>query len=164
MYFQFFFLLQNPNAFKLLLSEFSFESLINLIIQEAFQRKKFDDLMLSSQCFKVKVNVKVAQSCPTLCDPNFPAENTGVGSLSLLQGIFPTQGKIYFILKINMIICFFFQDIFSGYHELVIFKIFLKQNELSYYSNGSAFSAVCTCYLVWRIKHTIKSKTTDLFS
>ena len=42
--------------------------------------------------------VKVAQSCPTLCDPvdspwNSPDQNTGVGSLSLLQGIFPTQGS-----------------------------------------------------------------------
>ena len=41
--------------------------------------------------------VKVAQSCPTLCDPmdcpwNFSGQNTGVGSLSL-QGIFPTQGS-----------------------------------------------------------------------
>ena len=40
--------------------------------------------------------VIVAQSCPTLCDPidspwNSPGQNTGVGSLSLLQGIFPTQ-------------------------------------------------------------------------
>ena len=37
--------------------------------------------------------------CPTLCDPhglyspwNSPWQNIGVGSLSLLQGIFPTQG------------------------------------------------------------------------
>ena len=60
--------------------------------------------------------VKVAQSCPTLCSqllfhwaiPPCPtlwdrmdytvrgilqAQNTGVGSLSLLQGIFPTQGS-----------------------------------------------------------------------
>jgi len=50
--------------------------------------------------------VKVAQSCLTLCDPmeilqarilfstpcNSPGQNTGVGNLSLLQGIFPTQG------------------------------------------------------------------------
>ena len=42
--------------------------------------------------------VKAAQSCPTLCDPhglyspwNSPGQNTGVSSLSLLQGIFPTQ-------------------------------------------------------------------------
>ena len=39
------------------------------------------------------------ESCPTLCNPhglyspwNSPGQNTGVGSLSLLQGIFPTQG------------------------------------------------------------------------
>ena len=46
-----------------------------------------------------EVKVKVAQSCPTLCDPmdcspwNSPGQNTGVHSLSLLQGIFPTQGS-----------------------------------------------------------------------
>ena len=42
-----------------------------------------------------KVKMKVAQSFPTLCDPfwNSPGQNTGVGSLSLLQGIFPTQGS-----------------------------------------------------------------------
>ena len=39
------------------------------------------------------------QSCPTLCNPmdspwNSPGQNTGVGSFSLLQRIFPTQGSI----------------------------------------------------------------------
>ena len=38
---------------------------------------------------------EVTQLCPTLCDPmdypwNSPGQNTGVGNLSLLQGIFPT--------------------------------------------------------------------------
>ena len=43
--------------------------------------------------------MKVAQSCPTPCDPmdcspwNSPGQNTRVDSLSLLQGIFPTQGS-----------------------------------------------------------------------
>ena len=44
------------------------------------------------------MKVKVAQSCPILCGPhglyspwNSPGQNTGVGSLSLLHGIFPTQ-------------------------------------------------------------------------
>ena len=42
--------------------------------------------------------VKGAQLCPTLCDPmdytwNSLGQNTGMGSLSLLQGIFPTQGS-----------------------------------------------------------------------
>ena len=48
-----------------------------------------------------KVKMKVSRSCPTLCDPmdcsrpgssvpgDFPGKNTGVGSCSLLQGIFP---------------------------------------------------------------------------
>ena len=45
------------------------------------------------------MKLKVAQSCLTLCDPidispwNSLGQNTGVGSLSLLQGIFPTQGS-----------------------------------------------------------------------
>ena len=39
------------------------------------------------------MKVKVAQSCLTLHSPwNSPGQNTGVGSLSFLQGIFPTQG------------------------------------------------------------------------
>ena len=41
--------------------------------------------------------VKVTQSCPALCESdspwNSPGQNTGGGSLSLLQGIFPTQGS-----------------------------------------------------------------------
>ena len=48
----------------------------------------------------VSLKVKVTQSCPSLCNfmvsycPwNSPLQNTGVGSLSLLQGIFPTQGS-----------------------------------------------------------------------
>ena len=49
-----------------------------------------------------KVKVKVVQSCSILCNPkhyslpgypwNSLGKNTGVGSRSLLQGIFPTQG------------------------------------------------------------------------
>ena len=44
------------------------------------------------------VVVKVAQSCLTLrphglySPRNSPGQNTGVGSLSLLRGIFPSQG------------------------------------------------------------------------
>ena len=47
----------------------------------------------------LKRKAKVVQSCPTLCYPldyyspwNSPGQSIGVGSLSLLQGIFPTQG------------------------------------------------------------------------
>ena len=50
------------------------------------------------RCFHIQYSLKVAQSCPTICDPmdcspwNSPGQNTGVCSLSLLQGIFSTQG------------------------------------------------------------------------
>ena len=45
-----------------------------------------------------EVKVKVTQLCPTLCNPMdspwiSPGQTIGVGSLSLLQGIFPTQGS-----------------------------------------------------------------------
>ena len=37
--------------------------------------------------------MKVAQSCLALCSPvAYTVQNTGMGSLPLLQGIFPTQG------------------------------------------------------------------------
>ena len=57
--------------------------------------------LLDSAGLVVKVKVKVAQLCLTLCNPmhglhspwNSPGQNTGVGSLSLLQGIFLTQGS-----------------------------------------------------------------------
>ena len=47
-------------------------------------------------CAWTVLNVKVAQKCPTLRPHghpwNFLCQNTGVGNLSLLQGIFQTQG------------------------------------------------------------------------
>ena len=45
------------------------------------------------------MKTKVAHLSPTLCDPmdcspwNSPGQNTGVGSLSLPHGIFPTEGS-----------------------------------------------------------------------
>ena len=54
---------------------------------------------LLSDC-RLSSRSQVAQSCPTLCNPmgsnspwNSPGQHTGVGSLSLLLGIFPTQGS-----------------------------------------------------------------------
>ena len=59
---------------------------------------KCGDITLPTKVHLVGVKVKVAQSCQILCDPmdytvspwNSPGQNTGVGGLSLLQGIFPT--------------------------------------------------------------------------
>ena len=45
----------------------------------------------------MKMKVKITQLCPTLYDPtgyspwNSPGQNTGMGSLSLVQKIFLTQ-------------------------------------------------------------------------
>ena len=49
-------------------------------------------LWFTNGFMKVKVKVKVGQSCRTLQPWNSPGQNTGVGGLSLLQEIFPTQG------------------------------------------------------------------------
>ena len=51
-------------------------------------------LLIIPRCKKEKVTLL----CPTVCDPvdcpwNSPGQNTRVGNLSLLQGIFPTQGS-----------------------------------------------------------------------
>ena len=49
--------------------------------------------------FSMKMKVKVTQSSPTLCNPMDPSswnslgQITGMHSISLLQGIFPTQGS-----------------------------------------------------------------------
>ena len=59
----------------------------------------------------VHARAKLLQSCLTLCDPmdcnppgssvhGSPGKNTGVGSHSLLQGIFPTQGSNLCLLRL----------------------------------------------------------------
>ena len=55
------------------------------------------------------VKVKVAQSCPTLCDPmvcpwNSPAQNTAAGCHSLLQGIFLTRESNWGLLHCRQIL------------------------------------------------------------
>ena len=61
--------------------------------------------LLSLRYCGLAVLCLLAQSCPTLCNPvdcsppgsslhgDSPGQNTRVGSRSLLQGIFPTQGS-----------------------------------------------------------------------
>jgi len=53
-------------------------------------------MMMTRQLNKYDLKVKVVQSCPTLFAIPWTVysagQNTGVGSLSLLQGLFPTQG------------------------------------------------------------------------
>ena len=73
-------------------------------IQQAFSPGFFQPQEVSAsgcECatFTRNVKVKVSQSCLTLSPHelyspwNSPGQNTGMGSHSLLQGIFPTQGS-----------------------------------------------------------------------
>ena len=55
----------------------------------------------SSVICRLKVKVKVTQACPTDCPWNSLCQNTGVCSLSLLQGIIPTQGSNPGLLQAN---------------------------------------------------------------
>ena len=73
---------------------------VTIALSLGFSHCYSDMIGISSECVSKKLGkVKVTQSCPTLCDPmdyspwNSPGQNIGVGSLSLLQGIFPTQGS-----------------------------------------------------------------------
>ena len=51
------------------------------------------------------MKVKVAQSCPTLCDPwNSPDQNTGMGSHCLLHQILPTQKSNQVLLLCRQIL------------------------------------------------------------
>ena len=75
------------------------EGILCVAHKTSSSRHSFSEGALTTTLLLYNVKVKVDQSCPTLCDPrglyspwNSPGQNTGVGSLSLLQGIFPTQG------------------------------------------------------------------------
>ena len=92
--------------------------------------------------------MKVASSCMTLCDPvdqspwDSPGKNTGVGSLSLLQGIFPTQGsdpglphgrRILYQLRHQ-----------GGLEELLNNEIFHSSLQIMSFLGLRVFKAVCT--------------------
>ena len=78
-----------------------YSGVISLIFRNRLIFKSTLPLLKNHGADVTQVKVKVAQLCPTLCDSmvytwtpwNSPGRNTGVGSLSLLQGIFPTQGS-----------------------------------------------------------------------
>ena len=72
-------------------------TLVHLSIEAQKTALCLDQLLPPGQ--KMKVKEKVTQSCLTLCDHthlycpwDFPGQNPGLGSLSLLQGNLPTPG------------------------------------------------------------------------
>ena len=70
----------------------------------------------------IRVIAKVTQSCLTLCDHmdcgpwHSPGQNIEVGSLSLLQGIFPTQGS-------NPGLPHFWQNLYQLSHLIALNKL-----------------------------------------
>ena len=80
-----------------------------------------------------------AQSCPTLCDPmdcsapGFPVhgisqgKNTGVGSLFLLQGIFPTQESNQGLLHCGRIL---YQLSYQGSHSSFLLAIYFTHDSV----------------------------------
>ena len=74
--------------------------ILNTLLKFFHHVKTFIFIEQVKDTLQREVKAKVAQLCPTLCDPhglqspwNSPGQNFGVGSFSLLQGIFPTQGS-----------------------------------------------------------------------
>ena len=82
------------------------------LMEDCWYRKAVDGLRRIGNPIQLVVLCLVAQSCSTLCNPmdcsppgssvhgDSPGKNTGVGSLSLLWGIFPTQGS-----NLSLLLC-----------------------------------------------------------
>ena len=70
---------------------------------------------LSKETFQARILESVSESCSAMSDSlrplglyspwNSPGQNNGVGSLSLLQGIFPIQGSNPGLLHCRLILC-----------------------------------------------------------
>ena len=86
-------------SLKIISQSLTFKYLGNILVlsEMTYYFEKLHCILTFYWC---KVKVKVAQPCPTLCDPmeytyspwNSPGQNTGVGSCSLLQGNLPNPG------------------------------------------------------------------------
>ena len=82
---------QHQGLFKWLSSSHQVAKVLEFQLQHQSFQWKF------RKAQEISLKVKITQSCPTLWPPglyspwNSSVQNTGVGSCSLLQGIFPTQ-------------------------------------------------------------------------
>ena len=91
--------------------------------------------------------VKVSQLCLTLCDPmdyiqsmDSPGQNTGVGSLSFLHGIFPTQGLNPGLLHCRWILYQLSQAWHAIIHRVTQSQAQLKQLRTAHVSHSSSLS------------------------
>ena len=96
-------------AIPIFILQYLFISCQHLMVSLLFLNKHFlrglnlidiNEILTKTRSFPdISQKMKVTESCSTLCNPMdcavhgiLQAKNTGVGSFSLLQGIFPTQG------------------------------------------------------------------------
>ena len=121
----------------------------NLISIYYFQQSMVceNNTFFKSQFLYIRIYTKLAQSCPTLCNPmdcsppgssvhgDSPGNNTGVGCHAFLQRIFPTQG-----LNPGLLHCRRILDHLSHQGDVRIYSV-----------THSAFSSVlpgCPCILL----------------
>ena len=105
------------------------------------------------------MKVKVTQSCLTLCDPmdyspwNSWGQNTGVGSLSLLQGIFSTQGLNPGLLHCRWILC---QLSHKGSPRMLEWVVYPFSRESSRPRNQTGVSCIAGGFFTnWAIREAL---------
>ena len=102
--------------------------------------------------------VKVTQSCLTLCDPmdspwNSPGQNAGVGSLSFLQGIFQTQGSNPSLLQCRWILC---QLSHKGSPKILKWVAYLFFSRSSWSRNWTEVSCIAGGFFTkWAIRESL---------
>ena len=104
---------------------------------------------------ELKVKVLVAQSCPTLCNLtvspwNSPGKNTGVGTLSLLQWIIPTQELNWGLLHCRWIL---YQLCFQGSPRILEWAAFPFSSRSSWPRNQNRVSCIAGRFFTnWAIR------------
>jgi len=120
----------------------------------SFVANFFKNRMFLRFILEKKVKVKVAQSCPTLRSHglyspwNSPGQNTGVGSLSLLQGIFLTQELNWSLLHCSRIL----YQLSSIPFDFLVVRAWHKIYHFNHFKEGSSsFTNTCYCLSFFKL-------------
>ena len=105
--------------------------------------------------------MKVAQLCPTLCDPqdyispcNSPGQNIGVGNLSLLQGIFPTKRSNPDLPHCRQIL---YQLSHQGSPRILVWVAYPISSGSSWPRNWTGVSCIAGGFFTnWAIRETLR--------
>ena len=116
-------------------------------------------IMLTTLLVCMVVKVKVAQLCLTLCDPmdcspwNSLGQKTGMGSCSLLQGIFPMQGLNSGLLHCRQIL---YQLSHQGSPRILVWVTYLFSSKSSPPRNRTRVSCIAGRFLTnWTIREAL---------